>query len=87
MAISEGGATPGYGVVSSYFVAVVQSLSPVQLCDLMDGSTPGSSVLRHLPEFVQIHVYQVGDAIQPSHPLLPSSSSAFNLSQNPGLFQ
>ena len=41
------------------------------LCDLVDGSTPGSSVLCHLPEFVQIHIHQVGDAIQPSHPLLP----------------
>ena len=31
--------------------------------------------------------YCIGDAIQPSHPLLPSSPSAFNLSQNEGLFQ
>ena len=26
---------------------------------------------HHLPEFTQTHVHQVGDAIQPSHPLLP----------------
>ena len=31
--------------------------------------------------------YCIGDAIQPSHPLVPSSPSAFNLSQNEGLFQ
>ena len=38
-----------------------------------------------LLEFVQTHVHRVGDAIQPSHHLLPSS--AFNLSQHQGLFQ
>ena len=41
------------------------------LCDPMDCSTPGSYVLHYLPEFAQIHVHWVGDAIQPSHPLLP----------------
>ena len=29
----------------------------------MDCSTPGSAVLHYLPEFAQIHVDQVGDAI------------------------
>ena len=33
------------------------------------------------------HVHWVGDAIQPSHPLLSSSPPAFNLSQLQGLFQ
>ena len=37
----------------------------------MDCSTPGFPVLRHLPEFAQIHVHRVGGAIQPSHPLPP----------------
>ena len=32
------------------------------------------------------HVYRIGDAIQPSHPLVPSPP-AFNLSQHQGLFQ
>ena len=41
------------------------------LCDPIDCSTPGSYVLHYLPEFAQIHVHWVGDAIQPSHPLLP----------------
>ena len=47
------------------------------LCDLMDSSTPGFPVLHYLPEFAQIHVHWVSDAIQPSHPLLPPSPPAF----------
>ena len=43
------------------------------LCNPMDCRTPGLSVLHYLPEFVQIHVHWVGDAIQPSHPLLSPS--------------
>ena len=35
----------------------------------MDCSMPGSPVLHYLPEFAQIRVHWVGDAIQPSHPL------------------
>ena len=35
---------------------------------------PGSSVLRNLPVFAQIHIHWVSDAIQPSH-LLPSPFS------------
>ena len=57
------------------------------LCDPMDGSTPGFSVLHCLPGFAQIHAHWVGKAIQPSHPLSPPSPSAFNLSQHQGLFQ
>ena len=41
---------------------------------------PGLPVHRQLPEFMQTHVHWVGDAIQPSHPLL-SPSSSFNLVQ------
>jgi len=37
-------------------------------------------VHHQLPELAQIHVYQVGDAIQPSHPLLSPSPPALNLS-------
>ena len=48
---------------------------------------PGVPVLHHLPEFAQAHVHQVGDAIQPSHPLSPHSPPAFNLSQHQSLFQ
>ena len=39
----------------------------------MNHSTPGLPVHHQLPEFIQTHVHCVSDAIQPSHPLLPSS--------------
>ena len=55
------------------------------LCDLMDCSTRGFLVLHCLPEFVQIQVHWVTDAIQPSHPLPPSSPPPLNLSQHQGL--
>ena len=41
------------------------------ICDSMDCSTPGLPVHHQLPEFTQTHVHWVGNAIQPSHPLLP----------------
>ena len=57
------------------------------LCDAMDCNPPGSSVLHYVLKFAQIHIHQVGDAIQPSHPLSSPSPPAFNLSQRQGLFQ
>ena len=48
----------------------------------MDCSTPDFPVHHQLPEHTQTHVHQVGDAIQPSHPLLSHSPSTFNLSQH-----
>ena len=42
------------------------------LCNPMDCSMPGLSVPHHLPEFAQVHVRCIGDAIQPSYPLMPS---------------
>ena len=36
-------------------------------------STPSFPVPHHLLEFAQVPVYWIGDAIQPSHPLSPSS--------------
>ena len=59
----------------------------VNLCNPMDCSMLGSSVLHYLPEFSQIHVHWVCDAIWPSHPLSPPSPLALNLSQHQGLFQ
>ena len=53
----------------------------------MDCSTPGFPALQWLLEFAHTHVHWVGDAIWPSHPLLPSSPLAFNHSQHQGLFQ
>ena len=42
----------------------------------MNRSTPGLPVHHQLPEFTQTHGHQVGDAIQPSHPLSSPSSPA-----------
>ena len=56
------------------------------LCDPVDCSMPGFPVYRQLPKIAQTHVQQVGDAIQPSHPL-SSPSPALNLSQDQSLFQ
>ena len=61
--------------------------SCLTLCNLMDYSMPGFPVLHRLPEFARTPVHQVGDAIQPSHPLLPASPLAPSLTQNQGLFQ
>ena len=55
------------------------------LCDLMDSSPPGSSVLHYLPEFAQIYVQWVSDANLTISSAAPSF--AFNLSQHQGLFQ
>ena len=50
----------------------------------MDYSTSGFPALHCLPAFVQTPVYWVGDAIQPSHSLLPHSPLALSLSQHQG---
>ena len=64
------------------FVLLVQFSSVAQscptLCNSMNHSTPGPPVHHQLPEFTQTHVHQVGDAIQPSHPLSSPSLPAPN---------
>ena len=55
------------------FSSVAQSCPT--LCDLMDCSAPSFPAHYQLPEFTQIHVHRVCDAIQPSHPLLSPFSS------------
>ena len=57
------------------------------LCDPMDCTMLGFPVHHQFPELAQTHVHQVGDAIQPSHPLSAPSPPAFNLSQHHDLFQ
>ena len=54
-------------ICSVQFSSVTQSCPT--LSDPMDCSTPGFPVHDQLLEFTQTHVYQVGDTIQPSHPL------------------
>ena len=48
------------------------------LCDSMDRSILGLRGPHHLPEFAQVHVHCISDAVQPSHPLTPSSPSQFS---------
>ena len=67
------------------FVSVAQSCPTV--CNPMDRSTPDLPVRHQLPEFSKIHVRQVSDAIQPSHPLSSPSPPAHNPSQHQSLFQ
>ena len=60
------------------FNSIIQSC--LTLCDPMDCNKPVSPVHYQIPELAQIHVNQVGDAIQPSHPLSSPSPPNFNLS-------
>ena len=70
---------------SVQFSSVAQSC--LTLCDPLNHSMPGLPVYHQLLEFTQTHVHHVGDAIQPSHPLLFPFHPALNLSQHQGLFQ
>ena len=66
--------------LSVQFSSVAQSCPT--LCVPMSQSTPGLPIHHQLPESTQTHVHCVGDAIQPSHPLLSPSPPALNLSQH-----
>ena len=70
---------------SVQFSSVAQSCPT--LCDPMNHSTPGLHIHHRPREFTQTHVHRVGDAIQPSHPLLSPSPPALNPSQHQSLFQ
>ena len=76
---------------SQTWLSTVQFSSAARSCPTlgnpMDWSTPGLPVHHQLPEFAPTHVRQVGDAIQPSHPLSSPSPPAFSLAQHQGLFQ
>ena len=76
-------------IMSSVQFSSVSSIaqSCLTLCDPMNHSMPGLPVHHQLLDFTQTHVHQVGDAIQPSHPLLSPSPPASNPSQHQGLFQ
>ena len=69
-------------------LVAVQSLNRVWLL-----ATPWTAARQaplesaQFPELAQIHVHWLGDAIQPSHPLLSPSPPAFNLSQHQGLLK
>ena len=74
-----------------YHVAQITVISIAQLCptlcDPIDCRMPGFPVHYQLQKLAQTHVHQVGDAIQPSHPLSSPSPPTFNLAQHQGLFQ
>ena len=71
-------------VSSVQFSSVAQSC--LTLCDPMNCSMQ-LPVHQQLLEFTQTYVHRVGDAIQPSHPLLSSSPPAPNPSQHQSLSQ
>ena len=52
------------------------------LCDPMDCTTPGFPIHHQLPELTQTHGHRVGDASQPSHPLLSPFPPAFPASRS-----
>ena len=60
---------------------------PIVFSGSMGCSTTGLPVPHHFPEFAQVHVHCIRDAVQASHPLMPYSPSTHNLSQYQGLFQ
>ena len=70
---------------SVQFSSVAQSCPTI--CDPINRSTPGLPVHHQLPEFIQTHVNQASDAIQPSHPRSSPSLPAPNPSQHQSLFQ
>ena len=63
---------------------VTQTSDTLQPHGLQQASLP---VYHQLPEHAQTHVHQIGDAIQPSHPLLSLSPPAPNPSPHQSLFQ
>ena len=74
-----------FAIFYSKFSSVAQSCPT--LCNPMNRSTPGLPVHHQLLESTKTYVHRVGDAIQPSHPLLCPSLPALNLSQHQGLFK
>ena len=73
-----------YIILSVQLNSVAQSC--LTLCHPMNCSMPGLPVHYQLPEFTQTHIHRVGDAIQPSHPLLAPFRSSPNPSQHQSLF-
>ena len=72
-------------ISSVQFSSIAQSC--LTLCNPVNHSTPGLPVHHHLLGFTQTHVRQVGDAIQPAHPLSSPFPPAPNPSQHQSLFQ
>ena len=67
-------------------------LTPTRMAIIEKNLQTGSSLVvwwlrPALPVLTQTHVHQIGDDIQPSHPLSSPSPPALNLSQHQGLFK
>ena len=77
--------TSGTMFSSGQFSSVIQWCPT--LCDPMNHSMTGLPFHHQLLELAQTYVHQVGDAIQPSRPLLSPSPPTPNPSQHQGLFQ
>ena len=73
-----------YNCLAQCGICIV-TLSCLTVCDPMESSIPGFPVHHQLLEFTQTHVHWIGDAIQPSHPLLSPTPPAFSLSQHHSL--
>ena len=75
-----------HGVAESDTTELLQFSSVAQLCPTlcnpMNHSMPGLPVHHQLTELTQTQANRVGDAIQPSHPLLSPSPPAPNPSQH-----
>ena len=69
--------------ITLQFSSVAQ-LCP-NLCDTVNRIMSDLPVHHQLLESTQTQVHQVGDAIQPSHPLSSPSPPSLNLSQHQGL--
>ena len=73
-------------ILSQFSHSVMSNSLNCKESNPMNCSMPGFPVHLQLPGLAQTHVQQVGDAIQPSHPLLFPSPLAFNFSHHQGLF-
>ena len=63
--------------------------SPLVMSDSLKTSWAAAhqaSLSLIISQIAQVHVHCIGDAIQPSHPLMPSCPSTINLNQHQGLF-
>ena len=78
----------GYiNVIKGWFGSSSVSQSCPTICNPMHFNMPGLPVHHQLLEFTHTHVHQVGDAIQPPHPLSSLSLPAFTFSQHQGIFK
>ena len=89
------------GVVSILVLQTQKPHSAIQMCRanvvlfsyyaLFNSATPWTSAcqvsLHYLTEFAQIHIHQVNNVIQPSHPLSLPSPIIFDIFQYQGFFQ